>query len=50
MGKDRAYPEANDFVPASVIVGVGAAEGGGGTHTVLVVLANGVGGEMPSLA
>ena len=45
LGKDGAYPEDMDFVPASVIVGVGAAAGGGGIRTVLVVLANEVGGD-----
>ena len=49
LGKDGAYPEDMDFVPASVIVGVGAAAGGGGIRTVLVVLANEVGGEISQL-
>ena len=49
MSKDGAYPEDRDFVPASVIVGVEVAAGGGGTRTVLVVLTNEVGGEISQL-
>jgi hypothetical protein len=45
--KDDTYPEARDFVTASVVVGVGGAAGGGGAHTVLVVLADENGGEIP---
>jgi len=48
MGKDGAYQEARDFIPTSIIVGVGAAAGGGSTHTVLV-LADEDGGEIPQL-
>jgi len=49
MGKDDTYPEARDFVTASVVVGVGGTAGGGGTHTVLVVLADEDGGKIPQL-
>jgi len=48
VSKDGAYPEDRDFFPA-IIVGVGAAAGGGGTRTVLVVLTNEVGGEISQL-
>jgi hypothetical protein len=44
MGKDGTYPDPRNFVTAGVVVGVGGAAGGGGTHTVLVVLADEDGG------
>ena len=49
MSKDNTYPEARYFVTTSVVVCVGSAAGGGGTHTVLVVLADENGGEIPQL-
>jgi len=45
MGKDDTYMEARDFVATSVVVGIGGAAGGRGTHTVLVVFA----GKIPQL-
>ena len=48
MGKDDTYPEARDFVTASVVVSVGGTAGSRGTHNILV-FANEDGGKIPQL-
>ena len=49
MGKDGAYPEAKDFVTVRNSRCWSSCGHGGGTHTLLVVLADEDGGEIPQL-